>query len=88
MRKILSAQSCDTDEFSVELWQAIRGPGARRPKDFGTQVYFNRYQNCDMPDPDLMWKHGKSKRIRVGGGDSKGDSLIFHHVIHDEYMLR
>ena len=63
---------CGTDTYSLELWRAITVPGASLPPDFGTREYFSKYQNCDNPNPDLLWKHGDSVRATVGGGVGRG----------------
>jgi hypothetical protein len=50
--------ACSTDYFNVELWRAIQSPN--RPSGFGTWEYFSQFQNCENPNPDLLWKHGSS----------------------------
>ena len=50
--------ACGTDYFNVELWRAIQSPN--RPSGFGTWEYFSQFQNCENPNPDLLWKHGSS----------------------------
>lgn len=50
--------ACSTDLFNVELWRAIQSPN--RPTGFGTWEYFSKFQNCENPNPDLLWKHGTS----------------------------
>jgi hypothetical protein len=62
---------CGTHHYSLELWRAITVPGAALPPDFGTRDYFSKYQNCDNPNPDLLWKHGDSVKAAVGGGGGK-----------------
>ena len=56
---------CSTRNFSIELWRAIKSPNAKIPDDFGTREYFSKFQNCDRPNPDLLWKHGHSSRASV-----------------------
>jgi hypothetical protein len=92
---------CGTDRYSIELWRAIAEPASALPEDFGTKEYFSKYQNCDNPNPDLLWKHGDSIKASVGGLVSSGQNLrlkglwktttervVFYHVVEQQYMLR
>ena len=82
---------CGTHNFSVELWRAIQSPSTNAPEDFGTREYFSKFQNCDSPNPDLLWKHGDSIRISIEeeGDDTAEENLImFYHVVEKQYMLR
>jgi hypothetical protein len=95
---------CGTEHYSIELWRAIMGPGSSLPQDFGTKEYFSKYQNCDNPNPDLLWKHGDSIKASVGGSGVGGGSgasgqknlrlwtrterVVFYHVVEQQYILR
>jgi len=85
---------CGTKNFSVELWRAINHSSEKVPQDFGTRDYFSKFQNCDSPNPDLLWKHGDSILASVDADrDSKADfvfkeNIRFYHVVEKQYMLR
>ena len=73
--------ACGTDYFNVELWRAIQSPN--RPPGFGTWEYFSQFQNCENPNPDLLWKHGSSiqeslavaaQKRRLNGDDKSTNS--------------
>ena len=80
---------CGTRNFSVELWRAIKSPSIKAPEDFGTRAYFSKFQNCDSPNPDLLWKHGDSIRIRLGNTNSSaatdnGTAAVVHRRQEEE----
>ena len=45
---------CRTPFYSVELWRVIQQPGIALPKDFGSTEYFEKEQQCENPNPDLL----------------------------------
>jgi len=88
-------QACGTSNFSVELWRAIKFPSAKVPQDFGTREYFSKFQNCDSPNPDLLWKHGDSIHATVNDAAGREintswlmEKITFYHVVEEQYMLR
>ena len=87
-------QSCSTRNFSVELWRTINPPNAQVPEDFGSREYFSKFQNCDSPNPDLLWKHGDSvhasiKKDNLEISDTwQNQPIRFYHVVEKEYMVR
>ena len=86
--------SCGTSNFSIELWRAIKTPSAQVPQDFGTREYFSKFQNCDSPNPDLLWKHGDSIHASVNEESREmntswlKEKIAFYHVVEKQYMLR
>ena len=77
---------CGTDEILVELWRVISKPKIERPETFGSLEYFHRDQHCENPNPDLLTRHGMTKKV---GASGRGlESVVFHHVVEREFMLR
>ena len=85
---------CGTRNFSIELWRAIKAPNSNVPVDFGTREYFSKFQNCDSPNPDLLWLHGDSIHASVDKEDLRifdswqDEKIRFYHVVERQYMLR
>ena len=69
----------------VELWRVISSPNVNRPNNFGTTEYFFKDQHCENPNPDLLAKHGHSKKV---GTSRRRGVVVFEHVVEQEYMLR
>ena len=68
----------------VELWIATAIYAQQRPGLFGTQEYFKINQNCESPNPDFWFLHGRTiyDRANIRG-------IVFHHIrVMPEYMLR
>lgn len=86
--------ACNTNMFNVELWRAIHSPGASRPDDFGTSKYFREFQNCENPNPDLLWKHGNAIQTKLTTNSSNNHTLQFlgpvkfYHVVERQYLIR
>ena len=57
--------ACSTSRFNIDLWRAIKSPAVPKPDDFGTREYFDKFQNCENPNPDLLWKHGNSISVTL-----------------------
>ena len=87
-------QSCLTRNFSVELWRTINPANSKVPADFGSREYFSKFQNCDSPNPDLLWKHGDSVHASVNKDNLEisdtwqNQPITFYHVVEREYMVR
>ena len=77
------APECGATELVVELWRVISNPNIDRPNNFGTTEYFFKDQHCENPNPDLLAKHGHSKKV-----GPTGRVLVFEHVVEQEYMVR
>ena len=68
----------------VELWIATAIYAQQRPGLFGTQEYFKINQNCESPNPDFWFLHGRKiyDKTNIQG-------TVFHHTrVMPEYMLR
>ena len=81
---------CGTVEMLVELWRVISKPKIERPESFGSMEYFHRDQHCENPNPDLLTRHGMTRKVGASGG-LQGESVVtvvFHHVVEREFMLR
>jgi hypothetical protein len=68
----------------VELWIATSRYEQQRPRLFGTQEYFKINQNCESPNPDFWFLHGRTIHTMANKQE-----VIFHHIRSMvEYMLR
>ena len=65
----------------VELWRVISKPKIERPESFGSMEYFHRDQHCENPNPDLLTRHGMTRKVGASRGlqgpgpPSRGNSL-------------
>lgn len=72
----------------MELWRVITKPKIERPESFGSMEYFHRDQHCENPNPDLLTRHGMTRKVGASGAQETAVTVVFHHVVEREFMLR